>query len=86
MRTQKQFSVSLYLSGDATRHVMAVDKADAIKKVSSMLLEADGTTPKKTALVAFSWSFPSPHVRDLNGRDSDWKEGAEASSLEEASS
>lgn len=54
----RKYEVTLLSNAKATRIVEAKDEQDAIKKAKKMLFDADGVTPKKNALMAFTWDFP----------------------------
>ena len=53
-----KYEVTMMVRATARRFIDAKNEQDAITKAKKMLLDADGTTPKKNSLLAFAWDFP----------------------------
>ena len=67
----RKYEVTFLASGKATRIVEAKDKKDALQKAKKMLFDADGVTPKKSALMAFAWDFPHGYTYGDDGVELD---------------
>ena len=57
-----KYEVTLMTEGKVIRVVEAKNEKDAVQKVKKMMFDADGVTPKKSALMAFVWDFPNSYT------------------------
>jgi hypothetical protein len=59
LKEENKYRVSLFVSGVLDRHVLADSGEEALQTLMDSVLEKDGVTPKKSAIDAFNWEFPS---------------------------